>query len=527
MILTDSLRKAVRFFPKKTAIICQERRWTYEEFFRRLSAFSAYLAIVRGVKKGDRVAILHPNCHYYLESYYAIAIAGAIAVPLNYRLSPSELSFILNDAGARILIADPGFADAVEQIRGNIKTLEKIIWTGDSKTVSSADQNDAFYEEIVSSNDVAVPEIPIDENDIAQIYYTSGTTGRPKGVILTHKNVSTHALGTIGELQLTDRDVWLHAAPLFHLADAWATWAITWVGGTHVLVGEFDPSAVLSAIEREKITLTNLIPTMLNMLINYPEVRKYDFSSLRVLLSGGAPIAPEVVRRIVETFGCDYIQTYGMTETCPYLTFSILKDHLRQLPPAEQLRFKAKTGREFIAVELKVVSDDGREIKKDEKEVGEIIVRGDTVTRGYWKLPEETAKALKDCWLYTGDMAIMDEEGYVTIVDRKKDMIVTGGENVYSTEVENTLYMHPAVLECAVVGIPDEKWGEAVHAIVVLKPGVNATADELISFCKEQIARYKAPKSVEFIRELPKTGSGKIEKKTLRARYWANSTKKI
>jgi acyl-CoA synthetase (AMP-forming)/AMP-acid ligase II len=527
MILTDSLRKAVRFFPGKAAVIFQDRRWTYEEFYRRLSAFSVYLATARGVKKGDRVAILHPNCHYYLESYYAIALAGAIAVPLNYRLSPYEISFILNDAGAKILIADPGFVNAVEQFRGNIKTLEKIIWTGDQKTAFSTDQDDEFYEKIVATNHAAPPEIPIDENDIAQIYYTSGTTGRPKGVILTHKNVSTHALGTIGELQLTDRDVWLHAAPLFHLADAWATWAITWVGGTHVLVSEFDPPAVLSAIEREKITLTNLIPTMLNMLINYPEVRKYDFSSLRVLLSGGAPIAPEVVRRIVETFGCDYIQTYGMTETCPYLTFSILKDHLRRLPPEEQLRFKAKTGREFIAVELKVVTDEGPEIKKDEKEVGEIIVRGDIVTSGYWKLPDETAKALKNGWLYTGDMAVMDEEGYVTIVDRKKDMIVTGGENVYSTEVENTLYMHPAVLECAVVGIPDEKWGEAVHAIVILKPDQKATEQDLIHFCKERIARYKAPKSVEFMRELPKTGSGKIEKKTLRAKYWANSTNKI
>jgi acyl-CoA synthetase (AMP-forming)/AMP-acid ligase II len=216
-----------------------------------------------------------------------------------------------------------------------------------------------------------------------------------------------------------------------------------------------------------------------------------------------------------------------MTETCPYLTFSLLKEHLRKLPPEEQLVFKSKTGREFIAVELKVVNDAGGEIKKDEKEVGEIIVRGDTVTPGYWQLPEETAKAIRNGWLYTGDMAVMDEEGYVNIVDRKKDMIVTGGENVYSTEVENTLYMHEAVLECAVVGVPDEKWGETVHAIVVVKPGMNTTDEELISFCKEHIARYKAPKSIEFLESLPKTGSGKIEKKKLRERHWTNQQKKI
>jgi acyl-CoA synthetase (AMP-forming)/AMP-acid ligase II len=323
-------------------------------------------------------------------------------------------------------------------------------------------------------------------------------------------------LGTIAELQLTDRDVWLHAAPLFHLADAWATWAITWVGGTHVLVGDFEPPLVLAAMEREKVTLTNLIPTMLNMLVNYSGVQDYDYRQLRVLLSGGASIAPEVVRRIVETFRCDYIQTYGMTETSPYLTLSLLKGHLREKSPEEQLRFKSKTGREFIAVELKVVSDTGQEIRRDEQEVGEIIVRGDTVTPGYWQLPEETAQAVRNGWLYTGDMAVMDEEGYVTIVDRRKDMIVTGGENVYSTEVENVLYQHPAVLECAVVGVPDEKWGEAVKGFVVLRSDCGVSADEIITFCRERIARYKAPKSIDFISSLPKTGSGKIEKKKLR-----------
>ena len=287
-----------------------------------------------------------------------------------------------------MLIADPRFRETVDRMRADLPTVEKIIWTGDETGTLPEGDRDLRYEEIISGMPPAkLPDVDVAEQDIAQIYYTSGTTGRPKGVMLTHKNVTVHALGTIAELHLTDRDVWLHAAPLFHLADAWATWAVTWVGGTHVLVGEFDPPAVLAAIEKEKVTLTNLIPTMLNMLVNYPGVSDFDYRRLRVLLSGGAPIAPEVVRRIVETFGCDYIQTYGMTETSPYLTLSILKGHLLQRSPEEQLRFKSKTGREFIAVELKVVTDDGREIKKDEKEVGEIIVRGDTVTPGYWQLP--------------------------------------------------------------------------------------------------------------------------------------------
>jgi fatty-acyl-CoA synthase len=518
MLLADTLRKVCQFFPHKEAIVCGNRRWTYQEFFQRLSRFSDYLKGM-GIEKGDRVAILHSNCHCFLEVYYAIALRGAAAVPLNYRLSAGELAVIMNDAGVKALIADPRFRQTVGQIRADLPTVGKIIWTGDQTGELPDGGRDLRYEEIVAGVSLPLSEVDIAESDIAQIYYTSGTTGRPKGVMLTHKNVTVHALGTIAELQLTDRDVWLHAAPLFHLADAWATWAITWVGGTHVLVSDFDPPAVLAAMEREKITLTNMIPTMLNMLVNYPGVKNYDYRHLRVLLSGGASIAPEVVLRIVETFQCDYIQTYGMTETSPYLTLSLLKGHLLQKSPEEQLCFKSKTGREFIAVELKVVTDEGREIRRDEKEVGEIIVRGDTVTPGYWQLPEETEKAIKNGWLYTGDMAVMDAEGYVNIVDRRKDMIVTGGENVYSTEVENALYQHPAVLECAVVGVPDEKWGEAVQAIVVLKPAVQATEEELISFCKERIARYKAPKLIDFIAVLPKTGSGKIEKKKLRDKY--------
>jgi acyl-CoA synthetase (AMP-forming)/AMP-acid ligase II len=307
---------------------------------------------------------------------------------------------------------------------------------------------------------------------------------------------------------------------MFHLADAWATFAITWVGGRDVMVGQFEPEAVMAAIEKEKITLSNSILTMLNLMIKHPRVKDYDFSSLRVILSGGAPIAPELVRLIMEAFGCDYIQTYGMTETSPYLTFSILKEHLQRLSPEDQLKYKSKTGRPFIGVALKVVDDDGVPIAADGQQVGEIWVQGDNVTSGYWNLEEETANAFSDGWLRTGDLATLDSEGYVNIVDRKKDMIVSGGENVYSTEVENVLYMHPKILEAAVFGVPDEKWGEAVNAAVVLKAGETATAEEIISFCKEYQASYKVPKAIVFMDELPKTGSGKIYKKGLRDPYW-------
>ena len=259
---------------------------------------------------------------------------------------------------------------------------------------------------------------------------------------------------------------------------------------------------------------------MLNLMIKHPKVGEFDYSSLRVILSGGAPIAPQVVKNITEVFHCDYIQTYGMTETSPYLTFSILKKHLQDLPPDEQLKYKSRTGRPFIGVDLKVVDETGALVKADDQQVGEIWVRGDTITPGYWNNPQETQQAFTDGWLRTGDLAVVDTEGYVNIVDRKKDMIVTGGENVYSTEVENVLYMHPKVLEAAVFGVPDEKWGEAVTAAVVLKENESATAKEIIQFCREYQATYKTPKTIVFLDELPKTGSGKITKKALRDPYW-------
>src|SRR4030043_2169403 len=524
MNLTESLHKAYKFFPKKEAIVCGRERWTYQEFYDRLGRLSHGLKDF-GVKKDDKVAILPPNCHYFLEAYYGITQIGAGSVPINYRVSPEEIAFILQDSESKVLIANPMFQKQVDSIRKKTPRINKTLWTEEGIVDEPRGLN---YEEALNiTNSDPIFETHTTDEDIAQIYYTSGTTGRPKGVMLSHKNVTTHALGTIAEIHLTDQDVWIHVAPLFHLADAWATWAITWVGGTHVLVREFDAKIVLETIEKEKVTLTNLIPTMLNLMVNHPEAGKYDYSSLRVLLSGGAPIAPEVVRRIVETFKCDYIQTYGMTETSPYLTLSLLKDHLKELPYEDQLRFKSKTGREFIGVELRVVNDQGQEGKKDEKEGGEIVVKGDTVTKGYWKLPDETAKAIKEGWLFTWDMYVIDAEVVVIIVDRKKDMILTGGENVYSTEVENVLYMHPAILECAVVGVPDEKWGEAVKGVVVLKPGQKGTAEEIIRFCKYHIAHYKAPKSIAFIEALPRTASGKIQKKGLRDQYWEGYEKKV
>ncbi len=517
MHLGELLEKASRMYPQKKGIKCYKGEFTYKETYERVLKLCSILSS-NGIGQGSNVAIASYNCHIFLEAYYATAILGASLVPLNYRLSPGELAFIMEDSEASFLISHWDFRPKVEEWLKARSGDFPVLWI-DPKEGHEGEAYERAISSVSPNRDI--PWGP-GEDWNAQIYYTSGTTGRPKGVMLSHKNCWVHAMAAIAELKLTDKDVWIHVAPMFHLADAWATWSITWVGGTHVMVKQFDPVVVMETMANEGVTITNMIPTMLNLIVKHPRFKEFSFPSLRVMLSGGAPIAPEVVKMIMEGFKCDYIQTYGMTETSPYLTVSILKDHLERLPKEEQFRFKAKTGREFLCVSLRVVREDGTDVEMNDREVGEIIVKGDSVTKGYWKLPEETNKAIKNGWLYTGDLAVIDSEGYVNIVDRKKDMIITGGENVYSTEVENVLYQHPKVLEAAVFGVPDEKWGEAVHAAIVLKPGETATEEEIITFCKERIAGYKAPKGITFLSELPRTGSGKIYKKGLREAFQIN-----
>lgn len=521
MDIWSIFRRAVDLYADRVAVVDGEHRVRYGELALRVASLVSFLRN-KGIERGDRISILDHNSLAYLEFYFAAAGGGAVLNPLNVRLSPTELAFILNDSGSRWLVASSEFAPLVRSIVEAGVELEGIIAIGPTESFS-VDIPVHSYGEVIAEPSLPVSIVPASSGDLAHLYYTSGTTGRAKGVMLTHGNVTSHAFGAAVEFRLDSSDVWGHIAPMFHLADAWATFALTLVGGCHVMIPRFNPYVVLAAIEREKITLTNLIPTMLNLMVKHPDAESFDYRSLRLILSGGAPIAPRVVEEIVRVFGCEYVQTYGMTETSPYLTLSILKDHLRRLPPSERLAYSARTGRPFITVDLKVVGEEGLPVRADDRDVGEIWVRGETITPGYWNRPEETRAAFHDGWLRTGDLAVVDSEGYVNIVDRRKDMIISGGENVYSTEVENVLYAHPAVLEAAVFGIPDDILGEAVTAAVVLKPGAEATARELISFCKEKIAAFKAPKSVKFVDELPRTGSGKIYKQALRERY-ANQT---
>ncbi len=512
MNLLLSLNKALTLWPDREAVVDGDVRLTYRQFGRRVDRLASALAGA-GLGKGSVAGVIAPNVREYLEIYYGCAAAGVVLNSVNFRLSPREMGEILRDSGARLLFVHADFAASVAAATAACPDLDAVVWIGDAPADGTG------YEAFLAGGDGPPPRPRLGADDLAHLYYTSGTTGRPKGVMLTHGNVTFHALAAIAELGLTDADTWAHVAPLFHLADAWAAFAMTWVGARHVCVPYFDAAGVLATIERERVTISNLIPTMLNLMVNHPDAGRHDYGSLRAILSGGAPIAPETVRRIIDLFGCDYVQTYGMTETSPYLTVSLPKAHLRDLPADDLLALKSRTGRPFLGVELKVVRPDGAEVAWDDREVGEIVVRGPTVTPGYWRNPEATAQAIRDGWLHTGDLAVVDAEGYVNIVDRKKDMILTGGENVYSTEVEHVLYEHPDVLECAVVGVPDPKWGEAVLAVVAPRPGARPGEADLIRFVKDRLAHYKAPKRVVFVDELPKTGSGKIYKKGLRDRY--------
>lgn len=495
----DFLADAARAAPDAPALRHGGREHSYAAAHRSALRVAAGLGAV-GVRPGDRVACLMDNHPEHWLAYFAVAAAGAVLVSLNTRLSAGEQCTILRHSGSVLLLHDAAHSARAAE-------LANAVGVGRSEVAALEIQPDA--------GTARTPALASEDRP-AQLYYTSGTTGAPKGVVLTHRNVTTHAVTAVRELGIGANDCWAHIAPMFHLADAWATFAVTHARGRHVFLPNFTAAAALDLLVAERVTITNLVPTMLNLMVKEPGAadRRY---ALRVMLSGGAPIAPDVVRAILATFRSDYVQTYGMTETSPYLTLGLLTPELQRLPAAEQLRMKCKTGRPFAGVQLEVVDERGAPVPADGRTVGEIRVKGPTVTPGYWQNPEATAAAFDaEGFLRTGDLANVDEFGFVDIVDRKKDVIKSGGEAVYSVEVEHVLYAHPAVLECAVFGRPDPLWGERVVAAVVLRAGVEAPAAELIAFCRERMAHFKAPKEVLFLSALPRTGSGKITKRALR-----------
>jgi fatty-acyl-CoA synthase len=518
-------RHAARVFGKKIGVVCEDLRFTYKEFNERCDRLSNALLSL-GLKSGDRAAYLSFNCHRLLEAYYGVPQLGAILLPLNIRLSPEELTYILNDAAPRLLFFDPEFIPMVEAMRPHVGSVEHYVALRGSRP-SWAHAKD--YDELLAGAEPREIDYGlVDEHTVAELFYTSGTTAHPKGVMLTHRNLYLHALYTAAALRGGDAEVHVYTVPLFHV-NAWgAPHILPLSGGRNVMIRKFDPVTLLELVHRERITRLHMVPAMAIALINHPDFAKYDLSSVKEVMLGGAPASVALIRQLEEKVpSCVAKGGYGLTETSPVLTMAHMKDHLTGDPEEVQFQRKATAGFAIPGVEIRVVDIEGRDVKPDGGQVGEVIARSDVVMEGYWRQPEETARVIRDGWFHTGDLATIDEEGYVLIVDRAKDMILSGGENIASAEIERVLYAHPAVLECAVIAVPDDTWGEVPKALVALKAGQAATEGEIFDHCRRHLAGYKVPKSVEFMESLPKGGTGKILKKVLREKYWVGRERQV
>lgn len=511
------LRYAEQQFPQRTALVCGKERFTYIQFADRVSKLAGALRGA-GVRAGDRVAFLSTNCHRLLEAYYGVVESGAVLLPLNIRLAPQELAYILNDSRARVLFLQSHFLDLVKSFRSKLTTI-KNFYSLDA--VAEVDwlstQN---YEALLSSASPYRADImQVDENSLAELFYTSGTSAEPKGVMLTHRNIYLHALNAGLALHTDNEAVELHTIPLFH-ANGWGVaHFLTLLGGKHVMMQKFDPPEVFRHIQAERVHYCSLVPAMATALVNCPERQKYDLSSLKRISIGGAASSPTLVREVEEKLGCTCFSGYGLTETAPVLTISPMKPGLAWEADQRFAR-QSMTGYAIPGVELRVVDENDQDVLRDGRAMGEIVTRTDGVMAGYWQQPEATAEALRGGWFHTGDMATWNEEGYILVVDRKKDIIVSGGENVSSLEVEKVLLSHPAVLEVAIIPVPDKVWGEVPKALVVLKPNMQASEAELIEHCRSRLAHYKCPRSVEYLESLPRTGTGKVLKRDLRKKYW-------
>ena len=507
------LRHAEQQFPQKIGVVCDGRRFTYKEFAQRAGRLGGALRGL-GVANGDRVAFLSSNCHRLLEAYYGVLEAGAVLLPLNIRLAPKELAYILNDAEAKFLFFERQFLPVVEAFRDAATSVQSyVLLDAQPQAEWMAEGN---YEDLLAAAEVFQRDVmEVDENSMAELFYTSGTSANPKGVMLSHRNIYLHALNTAITLGVTGESVNLHTIPLFH-ANGWGSaHSVTLAGGKHVMIHQFLPPEVFRLVERERVRECCLVPTMAAALVNSPERGKYDLSSLRRVMIGGAASSPTLVRDVEEKLGCICISGYGLTETSPVLTVSFMKAGMEPTQSERHAR-QAMAGATIPGGEVRVVDAEERDLPHDGKSVGLVVARGDGVMEGYWRQPEETAHVFRGGWFHTGDLATMDEDGYLLIVDREKDIIVSGGENISSLELERTITAHPGVYEVAVVAVPHEKWGEVPKACVVLKPGQVVTEAELMELCRSCLARYKCPQYIEFLDGLPKTGTGKVLKRELR-----------
>jgi fatty-acyl-CoA synthase len=517
------LRRAVDLFGHRTGVISGDLSFTYAQFGERCERLATGLRTI-GIEEGDRVAFISFNTHKLLEGYYGVVQARAIVMPLNVRLSPPELIEILNHSGAKALCFENDFAPLIEHFRKACPGIASYVTLDDAHEAA-----DMTYEDVLAAGRPEQAGIfSYDENSIAELFYTSGSTGTPKGVTLSHRTLYLHALDVAASLDGIDTMVDLHTIPLFH-ANGWGRpQASTLFGVKQVMVRRFDPAEVFRLIREHRATHMSLVPTMANALLNFPGLAEADCTSLRLIMIGGAASSPELIARCERALGCETIAGYGLTETAPVLTMGKKKSTVEYASEEERCRRQAMAGWPVPGVELRVVDHNDRAVPRDMQSIGEVVAWGDHIMDGYFKEPKQTEAVMAGGWFHTGDMAVWDEEGYIHIVDRKKEIIISGGENISSIEIEKAIFAHPAVFECAVVAAPDEKWGEVPAAIVVPKPGEKLTADELLEFLRGRLGTFKLPKIVEIREEqLPKTGTGKIRKMVLKEPFWAGKEKRV
>lgn len=526
------LERTLRVFPEKTGIVDGNRRLTYAAFGARVYRLANALRR-KGIEPGDRVAILCRNATEMLEAHFGIPQIGAILVPINVRLTTDEIAYILDHSGARALILDAEFAPLVAPIRQQLDALTLIIVAdvssrhNGSPTDASALPDSVDYEEFLRDSSPEPFVYPVDDEDHPiSINYTSGTTGRPKGVIYTHRGAYLNALGEIIEVGLRPDSTYLWTLPMYHCNGWCFPWAVTGIGATHVCLPKVEAARVLSLIEAEQVTHFCGAPTVLIMLaMECPP--GFRFARPLTVVTAAAPPPPAIIQRM-EELGATIIHVYGLTETYGPHTVCEWKREWDGLSLEERARLKARQGVGYLhAPELRVVDEEMRDVPADGATLGEVVMRGNNVMKGYYRDEEATRQAFRGGWFHSGDLGVMHPDGYIELRDRKKDIIISGGENISTIEIERVLYQHPLVLEATVIGVPDDRWGETPKAFVLLKPGAQTTADEIIAFCRERLAHFKCPKFVEFVESLPKTSTGKIQKFVLREKEWAGYEKRI
>jgi long-chain acyl-CoA synthetase len=519
MGLGNVLRRSAARFPDKTALIFKQRRMTYQELDRRVNRLANGL-LEMGLQKGDRVAVLLHNCPEFIEIYFACTRSGAIFVPINNLLKETELTRIIEYINPRFFLLDPDFEGVIQSLAGGSDSTEFMISLNKSPS-----EPFTSYEPVLEQGSPTEPKISVSHDDVMAIFLTSGTTGLPKGAMRTHGQNLINAMTGVVELKLDYDDRALLLFPFYHVT--FEDQIRHFLMGNTVCMrreGRFDPKEVLEILERERVTICQFVPTMISAMLQEKAIESYDLTHLRLIPYAASPMPVELLRKAMKRFNRQFIHFYGQTETGPMTTVLKPEDHILEGTEAQVARL-ASAGRAALDFEVRIVDHEGRDVGVGE--VGEIIVRSEAMTIGYWNLPEETARTIKDGWLHTGDFGRFDEERYVFIVDRKNDMIISGGKNIYPREIEEVIYTHRAVLEAAVVGVPDNYWGESVKALVVLKEGMNATGEEIIELCKAKLANYKKPKSVEFRRELPKNATGKILKRVIRNEYWKDRDRAV